>query len=103
MFLLLISTAALASPFLVCDPEPTAVGLSFEVRKGTTVIYSGLNQPDGSIKVDIKDIAVGAHTITARYVSYDPWGTNYSADSPPLDFVRQGPVNVLPKGFKLVR
>ena len=101
--LMLISTVAWASPFLVCDPSPQAVGLSFEVREGTTVLYTGKNQPDGSIKVDISNIAVGSHTLTARYITADPlWSTPVSPDSVPLVFVRPSSAGGQVKGVKLV-
>lgn len=105
LLILLFASASWASPFLVCDPQASAVGLSFEVREGTTVIYSGANQPDGSIRVDIQDIAVGTHTVTARYVNPSAmWeGERFSADSPPLEFTRPGPVGGSITGFKLVK
>ena len=101
--LLLLTSPVWASPFLVSDPSPQAVGLSFEVREGTTVLYTGKNQPDGSIKVDISNIAVGSHTLTARYITADPlWSTPVSPDSVPLVFVRPSSAGGQVKGVKLV-
>ena len=65
--LLLIASPALAAPFLVCDPSPQAVGLSYEVWAAGKLIYSGDNQPDGSIRIDLKTLPVGDYEMQALY------------------------------------
>lgn len=91
--------AAWASPFLVCDPAPHGIGLNYEVISNGKIVFTGPNEPDGSIKVDLKDIPAGDYSYTARYIKIDPlWGTAYSAESPPCVFTR--PVAILP--IKLV-
>jgi hypothetical protein len=86
---LCVTTSASASPFLVCDPSPQAVGLDYEVMEAGKVVFSGANQPDGSIKVDFVDIPTGDHTYTARYVKIDLlWGNSYFEPSTPLSFTR---------------
>lgn len=99
--ILLIASPAFASPFLVCDPSAQAIGLNYEVRKGEQVIYSGPNEPNGSFKADLKDIPAGTHTVTARYVRTDMWGTTYGESTHPFEFTRPGAVSAPIKGVRL--
>ena len=87
--ILLFASTAFATPFLVSDPSTEAIGLQFEIlNKNGAVIYSGDNQPDGSISVDLKDIAIGDYEVTGRYVQTHMWGTSYSEPSNPCIFTR---------------
>lgn len=100
--LLTIASSVYAAPFLVCDPSPGAIGGGFEIWEGGAMIHQANNQPDGSIKMDLKDIAVGTHTITARYYVGDAkWGTVYSAYSVPFVFTRPSLATVNITGLKL--
>ena len=65
--LMLIASPALAAPFLVCDPSPQAVGLSYEVWHAGKLIYSGTNEPDGSFRIDLKTLPVGDYEFQALY------------------------------------
>jgi len=65
--ILLFAVSAHASPFLVSDPAPHAVGMSYEVWSGGKLIYQGDNEPDGSIRVDLKTLPVGDYEMQALY------------------------------------
>ena len=100
---ILLSSSVSASPFLVCDPSAQAIGGGYEVWENGTMIAQGSNEPDGSFKTDLKDIAVGSHTVTARYFIIDQkWGTVYSANSVPFTFIRPSLATVNIVGLKLV-
>jgi hypothetical protein len=69
VLVLLLSSLVAASPFLVSDPIPSAVGASFEIQeKSGAVLATKPNQADGSIRYDLKDVAVGSYTWQIRYV-----------------------------------
>lgn len=88
--LLLMASTCFASPFLVCDPSPEAVGLSYEIWNNGTLWHSAANEPDGSIKMELKDIPVGDYEVKARYFRVHEWGTSYSDFSLPFSFTRPG-------------
>jgi len=77
--ILLCASTAFASPFLVSDPQPLAVGGQFEIQEGGVTILKANNQPDGSIRADLTGVTTGNHAYQVRYVETDPlWGTVYS-------------------------
>ncbi len=84
VLVLLLSSLVAASPFLVSDPIPSAVGASFEIQeKSGVVLATKPNQTDGSIRYDLKDVAVGSYAWQIRYVvDNGVWGKAYSAFVP---------------------
>jgi hypothetical protein len=84
VIVLLSIAPASAAPFLVSDPIPSAVGASFEIQDKTGVVIAVKpNQPDGSIRYDLKDVAAGSHSWQIRYVvDNGVWGKAYSAFAP---------------------
>jgi hypothetical protein len=100
---LFIASISYASPFLVCDPSAQAIGGGYEVWENGVMLKQANNELDGSIKMDLKDISIGTHTITARYFMIDPkWGTVYSAYSVPFTFTRPSLAAGNIVGLKLV-
>jgi len=64
---LLFSVTAHASPYLVSDPAPHAVGLQYEIWSGGRLVYSGDNEPDGSIRVDLVALPMVDYEFQALY------------------------------------
>jgi hypothetical protein len=81
LFILMVSSTAFASPFMVCDPSPGAIGGGYEIWEITTayptgrLAYSGNNESDGSIKMDLNSVPIGTHTWHVMYKV----GRDYSA------------------------
>jgi hypothetical protein len=73
LFALTISSIAFASPFLVSDPSSQVIGGGYEIWEITTayptgrLAYSGNNEVDGSIKMDLNNVPIGVHNWKIRY------------------------------------
>ena len=71
---------AIISPFMVCDPSPQVSQGGYEVWEVTSaypkgrLAYSGKNESDGSIKMNLADVPAGSHLWNIRYVL----GSSYS-------------------------
>jgi hypothetical protein len=57
--LLLWASTVFASPFLVCDPSQ--VSGEYEIWENGQLAYSGQSEPDGSIRMDLNAVPIGAH------------------------------------------
>jgi len=74
-FLLLYPMLSFASPFLICDPIPAAVGGKYEVWNITTanpdgsVVYSVPAESDGSMKIDLNTSEKGTYNFKIRFIS----------------------------------
>jgi len=64
---LLFVVSAHASPYLVSGPAPHAIGLQYEVWSAGKLIYSGDNEPDGSIRIDLATLPMGDYEMQALY------------------------------------
>jgi hypothetical protein len=83
--MLLFSSASMASPFLVSDPSPTAIGGGYQILEALPsgeIIQKDFdyNQPDGSLKSDVAGFATGSHLIGVRYVVLDEFDTMMFSD-----------------------
>jgi len=79
--ILLMSTVAWSSPFLVCDPQ-TGVTL-YRLTGPAWVPVSVVAQPDGSIKMDVATAPVGSSAVTLAACKDDAvWGELCSAYVP---------------------
>lgn len=73
-FVLLSCSCAISSPFLISDPELSSVGAGYEILEVTKAFpagrltYSGNNEPDGSIRMDLNGVPLGTHEWKVRYV-----------------------------------
>lgn len=77
--MLLVSSVAMASPFLVSDPSEQAIGIGYEIYENQSLLFAGQNEPDGSIKFDLANVSIGDHQYEVRYVRHDDiWGNAYS-------------------------
>ena len=86
--ILLISSSAWAGPFLVCDPASQGIGIEYKVYEGTTVLNRAANQPDGSLRMDLVNIPVGSHTVSATYLKVENAIEYESVKSPTYTFTR---------------
>ena len=80
---ILIPSISLAAPFLVSDPNPSAVGGYSEIT-GAVWAPSPVNtQANGSIRVDMTAAPVGASNIQVRVCKTDSvWGVQCSSFVP---------------------
>lgn len=82
----LLSSTAYASPFMVSDPEPTAIGGIFEIWQGpaglitetqitaqATMLAAKATEADGSVRYDMANINKGTYYWYVRYGQ--SWGT----------------------------
>ena len=58
-------------PFLISDPYPDAVGIQYEIKKDDTIILTGNNQSNGSIKFDLAEFSTGLNSCHIRYIDVD--------------------------------
>lgn len=121
VFLLTVSVAS--ADYLVCDPNPSAIGANFEIwqaAKGLTdnqVVTTGkmiVDQPaeaDGSIKYNMDSVATGSFNWYLRYYrkayTYGPTNTQggstvYSVPFTPFDFTKYGIATGPITGIKVV-
>ena len=101
--LLLVSPASLAAPFVVSaplDPAATHCGWSMDAgtRTDAPVALSGTNK---ICKLDLANLAVGSHTVTATAVALDAaWGRRESGPSALFTFAVP-PILAAPTGLVL--
>jgi hypothetical protein len=72
IWLMVAAASAIASPYLVSDAAPEAKGGQYELwetAKSVSHIYrQGPVQADGSIRVDMRDVILGLHEYSVRYI-----------------------------------
>lgn len=90
---MLLSSAAFAAPFIVCDPQEGVIGYDITGLPGGTVSY--IAQADGSIKYDLA--AVPNDTYTMTVAACNVWGCSSTA---PFSFSKQVPS--APAGLRIV-
>ena len=101
--LMLMSTSALAAPFVVSDPlDPRATHCGILMDATAKVVIPVVAEAGGNIcKFDLAGISNGAHTVKATAIAIDPiWGSQESVESLPLSFVKPG-VPTAPGGLGL--
>lgn len=92
-----------ASPFLVSDPITGNIGAQFEIYENNKSIVIQNNESDGSIRYDLKDVAIGVHNYQIRTVKIDPvWGKIGETPFIPFQFTRPTIVTGNITGLKLV-
>ncbi len=79
--IVLLPMAALAAPFLVCDPQ---TGVDHYVSTGPPwVPTSVIAQADGSLKMDVSASTVGTNSLTVKACKNDAvWGELCSIAAP---------------------
>src|SRR3990167_1843929 len=104
LVLTLLSPMALAAPFVVSDPlDPRATHCGILMDAAPKVVIPVVAETGGNIcKFDLAGISNGSHTVRATAIAIDPiWGTEESAESVPLSFVKPAlPAN--PGGLRLL-
>lgn len=109
-FLLLFSfsSKSFSAPFVVSDPLTAGVtqcGIYLDAAGKVAIPVTAVTTPvPGNIcKFDVGSISVGSHTInmTAITVNDPVWGSQESAKSLPLVFVRPA-IPVAPSGLQLI-
>lgn len=80
---ILFPSVCLAAPFLISDPNPSAVGGYSEIT-GAVGIPSPVNtQANGSIRVDLASAPVGTSNLSIRVCKTDAiWGVQCSSAVP---------------------
>ena len=103
LVLTLLSPMALSAPFVVSDPlDPRATncGVFLDAAAKVTIPVTA-DGTDKVCKYDISGVSVGSHTIRMTAIANDPvWGSQESAESVPLSFVRPAAPSV-PAGLGL--
>jgi len=84
-----LASTALASPFLVSDPNPSAVGGFCDITGASWIPNPTPLQPDGSVKVDLAGAPVGRTDIQVR-VCIEEWGQTLCSPFVPFAFERRG-------------
>jgi len=89
----LLSTTAIAKPFLVCDPQPGVDGYALLANGGEVNSVA----VDGHLYYDLADVPVGNNDFSIR--AYNKWG-----ESMPVPFQFTRPVGVVaPVNIKIVK
>jgi len=97
--ILLMSSVAMAAPFLVCDPQ-TGVTL-YRLTGPAWVPVSVVAQPDGSIRMDVASSTVGSNSLPVAACKADAvWGELCST-TVPFSFTRPAAA-VVPGNLRLV-
>ena len=93
LVLTLLSPVALAAPFAVSDPlDPASTHCGVLLDAAAKVVIPVTPDAGGNIcKFDLAGISNGSHTVRMTAIANDPvWGSQESAESLPLSFVRPG-------------
>ena len=105
LLIVLFATSVYAAPFLVSDPNPSAVGGGYEIMEGAEVVIDAVVEADGSLRMDLAEeslVPVGNHSYSVRtYKDNGVWGIAYSTPVP-FDFARPSSVIDATVGLKLV-
>lgn len=105
LLIVLFATSVWGAPFLVSDPNPSAVGGGYEVIEGGTVVIDAVTEANGSLRMDLAEeslVSVGNHSYSVRtYKDNGVWGKAYSTPVP-FDFARPSSVINDIEGLKLV-
>src|SRR3990167_7583887 len=91
LVLTLLSTLAISAPFVVSDPlDPRATHCGILMGAAPKVVIPVVAEAGGNIcKFDLAGISNGSHTVKMTAIANDPiWGSQESAESVPLSFVR---------------
>lgn len=100
---------AQAAPFIVSDPypaasqpQPTHCGFFMDATAKQTVPVAKNEKGQVYCKLDIANLAVGSHTVTATHIVTGDkvWGNVESPKSAPYTFTRPGPAGA-PTGLTL--
>ena len=103
LVLTLLSPMALSAPFVVSDPlDPRATHCGILMDVAPKVVIPVVAEAGGNIcKFDLAGISNGSHTVKMTAIANDPiWGSQESAESVPLSFVRPAAPSV-PAGLGL--
>jgi hypothetical protein len=84
-----LASTAFASPFLVSDPNPSAVGGFCDITGASWITNPTPLQSDGSVKVDLANAPVGKTNLQVR-VCIDEWGVTLCSPFVPFSFERRG-------------
>jgi hypothetical protein len=93
LVLTLLSTSALAAPFVVSDPlDPTATHCGVLMDAAAKVLIPVTAAAGWNIcKHDLVGISNGSHAVRMTAIANDPvWGSQESVESSPLSFVKPG-------------
>lgn len=90
---MLLSSAAFAAPFIVCDPQEEVIGYDITGLPGGTVSY--IAQADGSLKYDLAAVPNGTYELTVA--ACNMWGCSSTV---PFVFTKQLPS--APAGLRLL-
>jgi hypothetical protein len=88
--ILMFPISAMCSPFLVCDPNSTAVGGYYKITGDSFWASNIPAQADGSIKSDVATIATGIHNINVVVCKADPSFGEACSATVPFSFSRLG-------------
>ena len=105
LYVLLVAAplTASAAPFVVSDPlDPRATNCGILMDAAPKVVIPVVAEAGGNIcKFDLAGISNGSHTVKMTAIANDPiWGSQESAESVPLSFVRPAAPSV-PGGLEL--
>ena|SRR3990167_2357368 len=98
-----MSATVLSAPFVVSDPlDPAATHCGVLMDAAAKVVIPVTPDAGGNIcKFDLAGISNGSHTVKMTAIANDPvWGSQESAESVPLSFVRPAAPSV-PGGLGL--
>jgi hypothetical protein len=91
--LLVMVTAAMASPFLVCDPQ--AIVTSYQLTGPSWVPASVPAEADGSIHMDVSKAVVGVkNDLTVKACVTDVWMGVVCSTTAPFSFTRPAPGSI---------
>jgi hypothetical protein len=94
--LFLWNTAAIAAPFLICDPQAGVE--TYTIFQDDTEIATGIpSEEDGSLKYDLEGINPGAYEFNAK--ACDVWGCSEVSANPTQSPAPSQP----PTGLEMVR
>jgi hypothetical protein len=103
LLLLFVAGPLMAAPFLVCDPYPATMTVSYftvTIDGGTPVQSVPLVNTDGTSQLhfDLTVVPAGSHTVTIK--AGNVWGE--SASSAPFAFTKPASVLQTPGNINLV-
>lgn len=106
--LLILSTMAEASPFVVSDPtaqKVTHCGVVLDSGSKIDVPVITVTPTTAICKYDISAVSIGQHTIKTTFIYIDPvWGRAESTFSAPLDFERpSGTISNAPTNLTIIK
>ena len=85
--IVLFAASAMASPYLVCDPQPNAEGYNMLVNGVEVSVLAEQVGDEVRLHYDLADVPVGNNEFSVR--AYNMWGESASV---PFNFVRPADV-----------